>query len=124
MLPVIILKKCFYKGMEHVKSREIYWNLSGNNLRRCLPFSKDTSSRHTRLINLFCHFSETSLQFLKDLCMSVSEEKSRYECAFRSSHWRCSIKKGVLKNFAKFTGEDLYLKLFLIKFQASGLQLY
>ena len=124
MLPVIILKRYFYKGMEHVKSREIYWNLSGNNLRRCLPFSKDTSSRHTRLINLFCHFSETSLQFLKDLCMSVSEEKSRYECAFRSSHWRCSIKKGVLKNFAKFTGEDLYLKLFLIKFQASGLQLY
>ena len=26
----------------------------------------------------------------------------------RSSHWRCSIEKGVLKNFAKFTGKHLY----------------
>ena len=26
---------------------------------------------------------------------------------FRSSHQRCSIKKGVLKNFAKFTGTHL-----------------
>ena len=26
---------------------------------------------------------------------------------FRSSHQRCSIKKGVLKNFAKFTGIHL-----------------
>ena len=25
----------------------------------------------------------------------------------RSSHWRCSVKKGVLKNFAKFTGKHL-----------------
>ena len=25
----------------------------------------------------------------------------------RNSHWRCSIKKGLLKNFAKFTGKHL-----------------
>ena len=25
----------------------------------------------------------------------------------RSSHWSCSIKKGVTKNFAKFTGKHL-----------------
>ena len=33
---------------------------------------------------------------------------------------RCSVKKGVLKNFAKFTGKQLCQSLFLIKLQASG----
>ena len=26
---------------------------------------------------------------------------------YRSSHQRCSVRKGVLRNFAKFTGKDL-----------------
>ena len=30
---------------------------------------------------------------------------------YRSSHHRCSIKKGILKNFAKFTGNHLYQSL-------------
>ena len=25
--------------------------------------------------------------------------------SFRSSHWRCSVRKGVLRNFTKFTGK-------------------
>ena len=33
----------------------------------------------------------------------------------RSSHQRCSIIKGVLLNFAKFTGKDLYQGVFLNK---------
>ena len=36
----------------------------------------------------------------------------------RSSHWRCSIKKGVLKKSAIFTGKHLHQSLFLIKLQA------
>ena len=36
----------------------------------------------------------------------------------RSSHWRCSVKKGVLKNFVNFTGKHLCWSLFLIKLQA------
>ena len=31
---------------------------------------------------------------------------------FRSSHQRCSVKKGVLRNFAKFTGKHLCQSLF------------
>ena len=31
---------------------------------------------------------------------------------FKSSHWRCSIRKSVLKNFAKFTGKHLLQKEF------------
>ena len=36
----------------------------------------------------------------------------------RSSHQRCSVKKGALKNFAKFTEKHLCQSLFLIKLQA------
>ena len=42
----------------------------------------------------------------------------------RSSHLRCSVKKGVLKTFANFLGKHLFLGLFLIKLQALDLQLY
>ena len=33
----------------------------------------------------------------------------------RSNHQRCSVKKGVLRNFAKFTGKHLCQSLFLNK---------
>ena len=39
----------------------------------------------------------------------------------RSSHRRCSITKGVLKNFTKFTGKHLYQSLFFNEV-ASGLK--
>ena len=35
---------------------------------------------------------------------------------FRSSHERCSLRKGVLRNFTKFTGKHLHQSLFLNKF--------
>ena len=34
---------------------------------------------------------------------------------FRSSHWACSVGKGVLRNFAKFTGKHLCQGLFFNK---------
>ena len=34
---------------------------------------------------------------------------------FRSSHLRCSVKKGVLRNFAKFTGKHLCQRFFFNK---------
>ena len=34
-------------------------------------------------------------------------EESRRASIYRSSHRRCSIKKGFLRNFAKFTGKHL-----------------
>ena len=33
----------------------------------------------------------------------------------RSNHWRCSVKKGVLKNFTKFTGKHLCQSLYFNK---------
>ena len=35
-----------------------------------------------------------------------------HSCIFRSSHQRCSVKQGVLRNFAKFTGKHLRQSLF------------
>ena len=43
---------------------------------------------------------------------------------FRSSHQRCSMKKGVLRNSSKFTGKHLRQSLYFNKVEASGLQLY
>ena len=34
---------------------------------------------------------------------------------FRNSHWRCSIKKGALKNLEKFTGKQMCWSLFFNK---------
>ena len=36
----------------------------------------------------------------------------------RSCHQKCSVRKGVLKNFTKFTGKHLWQTLFLIKLVA------
>ena len=35
---------------------------------------------------------------------------------YRSNHWRCSVKKGIPKNFAKFVGKCLYWSLFFCNF--------
>ena len=40
--------------------------------------------------------------------------------SYRSSHLRCSIAKGVLKNFTKFTGNACFGVSLLIKLQAQA----
>ena len=48
--------------------------------------------------------------------LSSSAQTSKYcKTRSRSSHQRCSMKKGVLKNFTKFTGNHLCQSLFLNK---------
>ena len=42
----------------------------------------------------------------------------------RSNHQRCSMKKGVIRIFVKFTGNSCDRASFLIKLQALGLQFY
>ena len=39
---------------------------------------------------------------------------------YRSCHRRCSVRKGVLRNFAKFAGKHLCRVFFFIKLQASA----
>ena len=71
-------------------------------------FLYDRDLRHER----FKHRALSSIMLIKNgttiKCLSIS----------RSSHRRCSVDKGVLKNFAIFTGKHLSWSLFLIKFRA------
>ena len=39
--------------------------------------------------------------------------------SFRSSQWRCSVRKSVLRNFVKFTGKHLWQSLFFNKVTAA-----
>ena len=47
--------------------------------------------------------------------MSSKCYKPKFE-TFRGSHGRCSVKKGVLENFAKFTGKHLCFSMNFAKF--------
>ena len=70
---------------------------------------------------IFCFFPVGTLlnpllEYSFYLIIHGSEVPPNY--SYRSSHWRCSVKKGVLKN-VKFTGKHLFS--FLIKLQAEAL---
>ena len=53
-----------------------------------------------------------------------SQRRFKWEIICTSSHRRCSVKEGVLRNFAKFIGKNLYQRLFFNKVAGVGLQLY
>ena len=61
--------------------------------------------------SFFKLFIATSIVFRNCLMIRITVQ--------RRSHQRCSIKKFVLKNFAKLTGKDLYQGLFLIKLRGT-----
>ena len=52
------------------------------------------------------------------LLIAISQEDFQCCMLYRSSHRRCSVRKGVVKNFAKFTGKHLCQSLFINKLQA------
>ena len=54
----------------------------------------------------------------------ILETKFGDEPIDRSSHRKCSVKKGALRNFAKFTGKNLCQKLFFNKVEGLSLQRY
>ena len=60
-----------------------------------------------QLKSLFLKFNSCFQRSLGQRAMPLSP--------IRSSHRRCSVKKGVLGNFAKFTGKHLCQRLFLNK---------
>ena len=62
-------------------------------------------------------FGENEMLDLNSLKSFEVESKANIGDINRSSHRRCSLKKSVLRNFAKFTGKHLRPSLFLIKLQ-------
>ena len=57
-------------------------------------------------------------------CIEVFRLEISLTGDLRSNHRRCSVKKGFLRNFVKFTGKTCARVSFLLKLQASDLQLY
>ena len=60
--------------------------------------------------------SQIFLSYSKSLLTELSAKSTiRKVFDFRSSHQRCSLKKGALRNFTKFTGKHLCQSLFFNK---------
>ena len=80
-------------------------------------------SLYSILNTLYTYFyiKKTLLHILHILLLLVFKSSKAFSVS-RNSHQRCSIKIGVVRNFAKFTGK--HRVSFSIKLQASGLQLY
>ena len=77
------------------------------------PFFKE----HLRWLLLWDMHKENFFEFSANKSPFITEKAFSHLYIFqnRSSHQRCSIKKGVLRNFAKFTGKHLCQSLFLNK---------
>ena len=58
-------------------------------------------------------FQTSKMEFFVKIV--TSKETNPLLRRFRSSHRRCSVKKGALKNFPKLTGKDLCQSLFFNK---------
>ena len=88
--------------------------------------NKDTGA--TPLVSFWCLYCQ--LWTYLTPCSSVSIVDFELEislsyiwiCTTRSSHWRCSVRKCVLINFAKFTRKHLCQSLFFNKVAGWGLQ--
>ena len=68
---------------------------------------------------LFYVFNSVNKFDMIDIRRSPTMASNIRNC--RSSHRRCSLRKGILRNFAKFIGKHLFQSLFLIKLQAWAL---
>ena len=78
----------------------------------------------TLIVGIFeriCYFEEVFLMAIRSTEL-VWKKFSAMLCYWlymfpscRSSHWRCSVRKGVPRNFLKFTGKHLWHSLFFSK---------
>ena len=85
----------YYSGLE---STPFVYN-AASKLNWAVKTKKNSSCYQLTNETVNCEIANKTLQWLQNE---------------RSSHWRCSIKKVVLKNFAIFTGKHLCWSFFLI----------
>ena len=123
------------------------WNLSNgylsskstNSLNHISRYSTNRSSHRRRsvrkgVLRNFVKFIGKhlcqSLYFNKVACLTLLKYRLWHKYfpvtfpKFRGRHRRCSVKKGALRNFAKFTGKHLCQGLLFNKVAGLGLQLY
>ena len=96
----------------------------GPPLWRCFFIFKRAYFFRKRLNDCFCLFTVLySFTFTRSLGRLdfhsvediIDEFKHYILLIFSSSHRRCSVRKGVLRNFSKFTGKQLYQSLYFDK---------
>ena len=111
-------KKILVKFLEIVfkKNKQKHYPLTiSRNLHILMKFSFD------------CMLLSLKFSFIDICIIIIFKKKEQFSCnskcfdillkhtAVRSSHRSCSVKKGVLKNSANFTGKHLCWSLFLLK---------
>ena len=75
------------------------------------------------LTNCFLYSFSLAAQLTSKL-FTVSANWRKKKAEYGSNYRRCSVRKSVLRNFAKFTGKKLRESLFFDKIAGLGLQLY
>ena len=98
---------CFY-GNENSKS------MKGSNLNlRWYLHIEGQFCHHLECVLPFGSFKDTLNFFIYILQINTFGNKFRLlPLRLRGSHWRCSVRKGIRRNFEKFTGKHLCQGLF------------
>ena len=69
-----------------------------------------------------CGWNELFPSSWKNGFMILTQKHLKHLPTIRNNHWRCSVSKCLLRNFAKFTRKHLYRSLFFNK--VAGLNVY
>ena len=90
----------------------VFWLVSffAIEIKKC-AFTAFKFPYHTNVTLQILHRNIT-LKYISYFLLSVEQMS-----CFRRSHQRCSVKKGVLRNFAKFTGKHLCQSVFFNKLE-------
>ena len=100
--------------------KEVFWKTSHNSQINTRSSHPEVFCQRKDVLQNVAKFTEKHL-FRSLFFNKVASWKPE---TIRSSHWRCSVKQGALKNLSNFTGNNLCWSLLLIKLHFWCLQLY
>ena len=107
--------------LARISPRNVYLNLFGGAHFSCRSLKASNIAKKTCLNYVwtvifpwsFCSLKLQILRLFRAKSLKLQSVDSLWNA--RSSHRRCSVRKEVLKNFAKFTGKHLWQNLFFKK---------
>ena len=93
------------------------WTFSHNTGKNC-----SSGALGDFFVEVFSFFSSSVnfFPYLPSIILDFRYDSNFFDFSLRSSRLEVSCTKGVLRNFAKFTGKHLCQSIFLIKLQAWG----
>ena len=105
----IYVKITDMKSIIAIDIQEKLWQRRRRRWRKAIAkrYAKIYSSREreSTTVSIWCHTA------MMEILLFITQQKEND----RTSHRKCSLKNGVLKNFAKFAGKDLCQSLFFHK---------